>query len=243
MSTADVLKVLVRERAENRVDEAELWRAYRAVMPAAVALFARNTLEDVARGNALRDQCRALDAKITALARPSLAAEELQRQREKLLLEAQAIEGRFPHDVLRPDEAAVLAQGRQDGGPFKRLLAWIFGDAQAHVDAAALAELLERLEIPAARHRAHVAAWIAAGRAKVKMETRAGLKAELDRIEAARRAAWGRAQAAGAEVNALAQELHRVERDWINAETAQGELGRIEQDYPEIFPAADAGSK
>jgi len=288
MSTEDVLKVLARERAENHVDQAELWRAYRAILPAAVALFARNTLEDVARGNALRDQCRALDAKIivartpgpeaeelrrqreniltdpqtpealaqglqarcaeldakiAALARPSLAAEELERQREKLYVAAQAVESRFPHDVMKREEAEVLAKGRQDGGAFKRLLSFLFGDAEATITAAALAELLERLKIPPARHRDHVRAWIAAGRAKVKMETRAGLAAEIARLEKERQAAHGRGQAAHLDAYNCGQGLNAVNRDWINAETAVAELATIEQDYPEIFRTEDAGSK
>ena len=38
MSTAETLQVLARERAANHIDQAELWRAYRAAMPGAVAL-------------------------------------------------------------------------------------------------------------------------------------------------------------------------------------------------------------
>jgi hypothetical protein len=288
MSTAETLLLLARERKENHVDQAALWAAYRAVMPGAVALFARGVLADVARANALRDRCRDLDARIVvartpgpaatalrqerdglltspqspevlagglearraqldaqiaALERPSLEAEELGRQREKLHLEAVAIEATFPFDVMKREEAEVLAKGQQDGGPFRRLLSFLFGDREAQVSAEALGELLLRLEIPAARHRQHIRAWIAAGRAKVKIEALPGLTAEVERIETARRAAWARVSAAGAEVKALAQELHSSEQRLVNASVADGELGRLAEDYPEIFTEEAAGPK
>jgi len=198
------------------------------------------TPEALAQG--LQARCAQLDAKIAALARPPLEAEELARQRAKLYLESQAVESTFPFDVLKREEAEVLAKGQQNGGVFKRLLSFLFGDADATVTAEALAELLLRLSITPARHRAHVAAWIAAGRAKVKMESRAGLQAELERIETARCAAWAGMTAARAEIDTLAASLHCTERDFINASVADGELARLAADYPEL-ELAGAGPK
>jgi hypothetical protein len=286
MSSGSTMQQLARERAESQLDKAALWPAYRAAMPAAVALFAQAFLAAAAKMEALRDRCRALDeriavarapsaeaqelrrqracvlsdpqsaevlagglqarcddldAKIAALARPTLEAEELQRQRDKLHLEAAEIETRFPLDVMTLAEAEVLARGRPGPGAFERLLGFLFGRPHADVDADALAELLERLNIKAATHRAHVAAWIAAGRAKVKMETAAALEADIERLTSERRAAAVRAAEAGRQVYELGQSLEAVTRDFVNASVASIELAHVRHDFPEIFPAEDGG--